>query len=424
MGANKYGSFGFPSMVNRASKKKSSRKRSNNNNPIIVRVVDTYSPLEGDSSKNYLIGTISGEQVTKDNIPTNRLISPIYPKDPYKTIIPLIGEFVQITRVITPNFPSGRWAYESPIALYGLTSINSNSSPSAYTSPTTPTPPKNYAQAFDGIINIVPEGDFELNYSSADSLKPSTFVEQGNIHPLLPFEGDVIYEGRWGNSIRFGSTTKPKNNWSTSGNNGDPILILKNGQDPNANNFGSEFIIENIKNDLSSIYLTSTQQLKDFTLANENFYSYQLGGKPTITPVPETPASYKNSQIALNSNRIVLNANSDSVLISGQKSVGISSNLSINMESKHMVFSGNDIRLGSVDAIHPILKGDKTVDMLKTILKELINISTSLKTITDWPGGAPTPNSVVLNAVNTALSTFENEYNNINKIKSNFVKTT
>ena len=89
-----------------------------------------------------------------------------------------------------------------------------------------------------------------------------------------------------------------------------------------------------------------------------------------------------------------------------------------------MVFSGRDIRLGSVDAKHPILKGDKTVDTLKTILNQLINISISLKSITDWPGGNPTPNSVVLNAVNTALSIFENEYNNIDNIKSTFVKTT
>jgi hypothetical protein len=29
----------------------------------------------------------------------------------------------------------------------------------------------------------------------------TTFKERSNIHPLLPFEGDVIQEGRWGNSI-------------------------------------------------------------------------------------------------------------------------------------------------------------------------------------------------------------------------------
>jgi len=33
-----------------------------------------------------------------------------------------------------------------------------------------------------------------------------TFVERPNINPLLPFEGDNIYQGRFGQSIRFGST--------------------------------------------------------------------------------------------------------------------------------------------------------------------------------------------------------------------------
>jgi len=36
----------------------------------------------------------------------------------------------------------------------------------------------------------------------------NTFIEKENIHSLLPEEGDVILEGRWGNSIRFSSTTK------------------------------------------------------------------------------------------------------------------------------------------------------------------------------------------------------------------------
>ena len=33
------------------------------------------------------------------------------------------------------------------------------------------------------------------------------FIERPSIKPLLPYEGDVMVEGRFGNSIRFGSTT-------------------------------------------------------------------------------------------------------------------------------------------------------------------------------------------------------------------------
>ncbi len=69
-----------------------------------------------------------------------------------------------------------------------------------------------------------------LNFTKYANPSQDTFVEKADEHPLLPFNGDIIYEGRWGNSLRFGSTSKSKssllNNWSTSGDNGDPITIF------------------------------------------------------------------------------------------------------------------------------------------------------------------------------------------------------
>ena len=50
-----------------------------------------------------------------------------------------------------------------------------------------------------------------LDLNSPISPTQATFVEKSNIHPLLPFAGDIIHQGRWGNSIRFGSTAKSAN---------------------------------------------------------------------------------------------------------------------------------------------------------------------------------------------------------------------
>jgi hypothetical protein len=58
------------------------------------------------------------------------------------------------------------------------------------------------------------------------------FNENSLIESILPFEGDYILEGRFGNTLRFGSTNKintGENFWSDSGKNGDPITILTNG---------------------------------------------------------------------------------------------------------------------------------------------------------------------------------------------------
>ena len=74
--------------------------------------------------------------------------------------------------------------------------------------------------------------DLDLNGNSGGD-----FVEKGFIHPIIPYAGDVILEGRFGNSIRFGSTQNINgkaisNNWSSTGESGSPIVILKNGQNP------------------------------------------------------------------------------------------------------------------------------------------------------------------------------------------------
>jgi hypothetical protein len=275
-----------------------------------------------------------------------------------------------------------------------------------------------YTKTENGSVRRVIDNSTDIELNSPVNPSQNTFIEKTNIHPLMPFMGDSLMEGRHGQSIRFGSTAKSKsqynNNWSTSGENGDPIIILRNGQPSDVSDKGWIPITENIKNDLSSIWLTSTQKIP-FSLANENFSSYQ-------TP-PITPSSFISPQIILNSDRIILNAKSDSVLISGQKSVGLSSNNSINIESKQIYLAGNDIRLGSKTADQSVLKGDDTVEILKRVITELINISTALKTSQIFPGGVPSPDPVVGPVSNIAASNLNTILQQVDKLKSNFVKT-
>ena len=262
-----------------------------------------------------------------------------------------------------------------------------------------------------------------LNFTKYANPSQDTFVEKADVHPLLPFNGDVIYEGRWGNSLRFGSTISTptdtqlliNNNWSVTGSNGDPITILRNGQPSNVTDEGWIPITEDLSTDLSSVYLTSYQKIP-FSIANENFVSY--------TTPPTTPSQYTNPQVIINSDRVVINAKNDSVLISGQNSVGLSSNGSINLESTSEINIASKLtRLGSKSANQSVLRGDETVAYLKILITELQNMAEALKVVQDWPGGAPTPNPVVLTAANSALQVFENVYNEIDSVKSKTVKT-
>jgi hypothetical protein len=282
-----------------------------------------------------------------------------------------------------------------------------------------------YESVNDAYVRRIDEDPTGINLNFTKYANPSqdTFVEKADIHPLLSFNGDVIYEGRWGNSLRFGSTisTPPNlqllinNNWSVTGSNGDPITILRNGQPTNSTDEGWIPITEDTSKDLSSIYLTSYQKIP-FSIANENFVSY--------TTPPTTPAQFANPQVILNSDRIILNAKSDSVLISGQNSVGLSSNGSINLESTSEINIASKLtRLGSKNANQSVLRGDETVAYLKILITELQNIAEALKVVQDWPSGAPVPNPVILTAANSAVQVFENVYNEIDSVKSKIVKT-
>ena len=106
------------------------------------------------------------------------------------------------------------------------------------------------------------EGELPLGeYTKEDKIANTT--------NMLPFEGDMILEGRFGNSIRFGSSNpRGKNNWSENDSEGDPITIISNGQaSPDSTP------LEDINGDASSIYLTSNQNIFNLNIASKNFNS-------------------------------------------------------------------------------------------------------------------------------------------------------
>ena len=381
-------------------------------------VLDENHPKFKDVGEWNGIGAIFYQFVNQSG--TTSEISYALPYDSQLKTYPLVNEIVLLfslpNQQIGVNTANQSYFYLKPLGVWNHPHhdaypnlVNSNN----------PQQSQDYKATDQGVVRRVTDGSTEVELNSPVNPSQNTFVEKADIHPLMPYMGDSLLEGRHGQSLRFGSTAKSKseinNNWSTVGTNGDPITILRNGQPTNASDRGWIPIVENISQDLSSVYLTSYQKIP-FSIANENFVSY--------TTPPTLPAQFANPQIILNSDRVVINAKNDSVLISGQNSVGLSSNGSINLESTSEINIASKLtRLGSKSANQSVLKGDETVAYLKILITELQNIAEALKVVQDWPGGAPTPNPVVLTAANSALQVFENVYNEIDSIKSKIVKT-
>ena len=328
------------------------------------------------------IGTAFISVIDKSNSDRPLVVKPLYPN--FKSF-PIINELIFCFQSPIPTLGSQTYSdqyyYINTVNLWNAPNHNASPNPSGIAVPTSIT--QDYQSAEAGSVRRVKDSSTEINLNSPSNPSQNTFIEKTNIHPLMPFMGDLLYEGRFGNSIRLGSTAKSKseykNSWSTNGKNGDPITIIRNGQPGNSSNEGWLPITENLKNDLSSLYLTSYQRLSTFSVASENYSSY-------ITP-PSPPSQWVEPQIALSSNRIVLSAKTDSILLSSQKSIGLSTNGSVNIDSKSYYTNCNDIKLGSKDATEPVLKGDITVDILIQLTNSIQNLANILKVEKNWPGG-------------------------------------
>jgi len=236
---------------------------------------------------------------------------------------------------------------------------------------------KDYKSIEIGNVRRVTDNSTEINLNSTNN-SGGKFVEKTNIHPILPFTGDNIFEGRFGNSIRLGSTTKSKsqyqNNWSTSGNEGDPIIIIRNGQPLNSSDEGWLPTVENVNNDLSSIYFTSTQKLP----INVSSLNY-TGIRPEYAPI--FPQSYNSPQIVLNSGRLLLNSTTDSILLSSKKIITLSAIEDIGINSRgNISLSSKGVRLGGREANESLIMGDSFITQFNILLDSLSLLCEALTT--------------------------------------------
>ena len=338
---------------------------SNNNLLTAVRVKNI---ILNETSTNFkrlgewdALGTIEFEDVINPNVKGNA--KPLFGN--IKNF-PLLNEIVYIfslpSTLIGETTSENIKYYLNPVALWNHPHHNGYPT-NANENPTTQQ--KTYIQTELGNTSKITDQSLTINLGQ-------TFIERSNIHPLLPFEGDIIYEGRWGNSIRLGSTVQNTiNNWSVTGSNGDPILIFRNGQGTQTEE-GWIPTIEDINNDDSSLYLTSTQKIP-LKAASTSYDSY-------ITQ-PQLPFEYSGKQVIINSGRLVFNSNNDHILLTSNQSVGLNAINSVNIDTPLTVIQSNKILLGSKDATESMIKGDLLITELQSLLSQLQLLATSLQSL-------------------------------------------
>ena len=333
------------------------------------------------------------------NFETDNFALPLFPN---MSNIPLENEIVYVISLPSNNVQSNvnsiSYYYFQPVNIWNSVHHNAipdpiNGSEGAQTG--------DYQQTESGTARRVTDGGTEIELGD-------TFQERIDTRNLQPYEGDIIYEGRWGQSFRFGSTVSGSiipNPWSDSGINGDPIMILKNGQHEEET---QPWIpqVEDINTDASSIYLTSTQ-LIPINASSTNYLSY-------YSP-PIATNKYDGEQIILNSGRLLLNSKSDSILLSSFNSINLNSLNSVNVDSPTVIVKSNQIALGDKNATEPIILGNKFLKDFETLCKNLSALANALQSPIGGPGDISPPVLTippqavkVASAASTMLSNIKN----------------
>ena len=273
--------FTLNQVIKNTSFKTDSSGNFTSNEPIPVRTLgvildesDPFFEQNGipDSAKPTYFGIIKFQDYNNPiyNIDGNNNLSLLArPINPNIKHYPLKNEIVYL--LLLPNWDSKNntntysFYYYPPINMEN--NISSNPIIPSYNSQNTPQLTKE--EVIAGAV------------SNPSVENPPTPMALGKKFPLnlsktlsKTFEGDIMYEGRFGNSLRFSSDL-----YGGEDGKGQPLTILANQAGDN--------LTEDINKDNASVYLTTNQKIK-INVANKNLGSFKTKLKEVNTPLLES----------------------------------------------------------------------------------------------------------------------------------------
>lgn len=204
------------------------------------------------------------------------------------------------------------------------------------------------------------------------------FKEKDNVNPLQPFPGDILLEGRQGQSIRLSGAKHFENIYTNQSNEGDPFTIISNGQKSVGN--GTQHIVEDINEDDSSIYIMSNQTVP-LTQARDKTKAWKKA--------PTKADRYEGSQVMINGGRLYFNSKEESTLFSSKEAFGVTSK-TINLDAKdYIALDAEKIYLGEKalrEEFEPVILGESMEGFLYTLLFNLQMLATDLQAATTIDG--------------------------------------
>ena len=185
--------------------------------------------------------------------------------------------------------------------------------------------------------NAIPgaSGIYEKNTKYGETFQRNTKISRVNVN-----EGDVVYEGRFGNSIKLGSNPK----------NQSPNIRIRAGQDTQYDTINIP-AKENINKDGSSIYLSTNETISIF---NPNFTNAKVDGNSIVMSSDKLFLNGRDGNINIRASKKLL-LEADEVFINAKKA--------------------GTIKMGDPRApMIPTVNGPKLFELITSLSKVLLGI--------------------------------------------------
>ena len=344
--------------------------------------------------------------VNTDSVLEGSLGSSVWARPLFSNIktYPLKREFVIVGQYLSKSTKNTseiamEYYYTSPLSIFG--SINSNAL--FIKGAEVPLGKKSYSDSEAGHEKIEGEERDKKSYIRlGDEYSPSVKVK-----PLLPREGDMTFEGRFGQSIRFGS---PDGHTT-------PNIYIRAGQ--------SELeeepqylkpINENINLDGSSIYMTVDEKV----LLERSTDAFSAASASSTIP-----EEFSGKQIILNSDSVVLNSRDGTLVGMAKNGIGFSTSGDITLDAIGTTTIASPVINLGFEAKEPVVLGNQLEEILLGILDEVGKIVDAITAISvptgTGPSGPPVNSPQFLSIKNVGLKAIENKLTNILS-KQNFTK--
>jgi hypothetical protein len=280
---------------------------------IVDHLHKEYSPVDG-----YNVGAIKVRLAQVTQIVDDELLDWAFPLDSSIVEYPLKGEKVQIYKfstglVYTRKIPIGHRVQENA-------ALNLNSE----------------VKARGGI-------DARLEGTLNDHVFGEYFKPDSRVRPLKHFEGDTVFQGRMGTTIRFGSSKMDPSSKGMA-----PNIIMRTGQAKDKHKTEATFktafglMLEDINNDAASIWMVSDQKVpfEPITLQAGSFY------RSIFNPVNV----FSGASITLNSDRIVLDAKKNHIMLFSNDEIYMNSFNRTSIDTDESIFLTANIDINSMSS--------------------------------------------------------------------------